>query len=270
MVNKIILSGRRKVKWAIQTILAEIISSHPLVSFIQGHRVDIAKKHHTATTSPNTKRSSHRNFAPKPTMLQRVSSSDWKSQPFRKPQITEWIVPLPVFQIEYLLRGYAPQHSGDPWFVYADGPDEHGGARVHFFKSSTGLKVVEMLLHIPNTGHENNTATKPPQITHILWESDKESVPGNSAERAKHTCQEVYTRILACQPSEDEEISSLLQPTSQTFARRSLASLRAALDPSPLPQASQSTISALITSRIVDTTGSIIDRPSTFHCLQSP
>jgi hypothetical protein len=40
----------------------------------------------------------------------------------------------------------------DKWFVYADGPDDAGHARLHLHRSWTGSKVVE--LEIRTTGDE--------------------------------------------------------------------------------------------------------------------
>ncbi|KAK4496154.1 hypothetical protein PRZ48_012133 [Zasmidium cellare] len=134
------------------------------------------------------------------TPQRRILPWDWDNlQPFSTtPVKTAWKVTILPHQLPLLLKGFLPvekdkspfltalqngdyqpgdwlsnvgflsttknpknKASEDKWFVYADGPDARGAAKLHLHRSWTGVKVIELDLQV-----ECGEAC----ITHISWE----------------------------------------------------------------------------------------------------
>jgi hypothetical protein len=85
--------------------------------------------------------------------LTRVQADDWKTNSFEhRVHRSAWRLQIPPFQLGRLLNSFRPVAMEDKWFVYTDGPDDAGYARLHLHRSWTGSKVVE--LEIQTTGDE--------------------------------------------------------------------------------------------------------------------
>jgi hypothetical protein len=196
----------------------------------------------------------------------RTVAEDFITQPFRDPKEMAWTVPLPQYQVDHLLRGCIPKRAEDRWFAYADGPGQCGTATLHIFKSPTGNKVAEVTIHIPFPD-ASGSFNSPPRITHLIWESSKAIMPGNTPERAIQSIREIYTWTLATQqPQEDSQRSLQRTDRPQSSSRTKLSRIRTALGPLPPPPPS----SRNCIYKIVDIPGSVASRPTSFYCPLSP
>lgn len=203
-------------------------------------------------------------FAPTASPMRcRTVAEDFITHPFRKPKETLWILPLPQYQVEHLLRGCIPKRAEDRWFTYADGPNELGTATLHIFKSPTGHKTAEVTIQMSRLDAAG-AFKSPPQITRLVWESSKAIAPGNTAERAMQSIREIYTWTLARQQPYDAEFGPpLFTSPPQSRSRTKLARVRTALGPLPPPQGS-------LDYKVVDIPGSVASRPTSFYCPPSP
>lgn len=142
---------------------------------------------------------------------------EWK--PFIKPVTSPWNVKIEPHQLPLLLLGFAPiemglplQHlavgdlvrthiftststkkseraSEDKWFIFAEGPDHRGEARVHMHRSWTGVKLVELVIGVGIDGSAN--------LTNIIWESDPGSgLATKNAEGYKKVAREACHWVL--------------------------------------------------------------------------
>lgn len=57
-------------------------------------------------------------------------------------------MPLSAEQVYNLVQGFNPTRLEEKWFIYSEGPDVSGKLKVHFHRSWTGLKVVELYVVI--------------------------------------------------------------------------------------------------------------------------
>ena len=63
-----------------------------------------------------------------------------------------WNVYLPPLHAHSLYLGYVPRDMDDKWFIYSQGPDALGKLKVHFHRSWTGVKIVEVFVVIDVKG----------------------------------------------------------------------------------------------------------------------
>jgi hypothetical protein len=80
--------------------------------------------------------------------------------------------------------------SNNKWFVYADGPDAAGRARLHMYRSWTGQKAIELGLKVQplSAGFAH--------ITEVTYETDKRGSRAGSEVDAKETAIEVCRLVL--------------------------------------------------------------------------
>jgi hypothetical protein len=212
------------------------------------------------------------------TKHRRINAADWKTSGFINPVTSAWDLYLPQDQVSILLRGTRPRERQDKWFVYADDNlNANGIATLHIFQSWSGCKMAEIEIKIPTS----TTSTEPPKITNITWESDENTISGNSEERAKRTVRELYTWVLARQAPTEEPILMRRPNLTKSKSWRSglgdrLSELNSALQPTqalppklalrlPSPEPSPPTW------RIVDVPRlDIAIRPTVFNCPPSP
>jgi hypothetical protein len=126
---------------------------------------------------------------------QRVTSSAWKTKPFQKPERVPWRVPIPADKLRILLNGFCPAEMEDKWFVYADGPDVDGRAKLHMHRSWTGFKVVELDIKIIPNRHDKTKVWRA-DFTAIKFEIDVERVRGQTEESAKRQALQVCEWVL--------------------------------------------------------------------------
>jgi hypothetical protein len=115
----------------------------------------------------------------------RVRASAWKTKPFKKAERAPWRVPVPADKLGTLLHGFRPEEMEDKWFVYADGPDAAGRAKLHMHRSWTGFKVAELDIRtVGNRKHE--TEDWKAEITAIAFETDGDRIGDQSEKSAKY------------------------------------------------------------------------------------
>lgn len=139
----------------------------------------------------------------------RVTAGEWEVKPFVTPVTSPWDVPVSGEQLPKLLNGFRPQEMEDKWFVYADGPDVEGHAKMHFFRSWTGFKIaeVEIAIVMEEPAQQGKKSVEPcARIKEIMWESSESSIRGNTEEGAKEGVLEVLRWVLGVKlMAEDKE-----------------------------------------------------------------
>ncbi|KAH8723829.1 hypothetical protein GQ44DRAFT_709690 [Phaeosphaeriaceae sp. PMI808] len=66
--------------------------------------------------------------------------------PQNRTSVATWDIYLPPTQVRSLYLGFLPAEMCDKWFIYSEGPDTMGKLKVHFHRSWTGAKVVELFV----------------------------------------------------------------------------------------------------------------------------
>jgi hypothetical protein len=74
----------------------------------------------------------------------RHSRMSGNHRPFKEPVQLPWKIDLGQADLARLLHGFTPDIMEDKWFIYAEGPDSTGAARVHFLRSWT-MAIVAVL-----------------------------------------------------------------------------------------------------------------------------
>lgn len=154
----------------------------------------------------------------------RATVYDWQTRGFIRPQQVAWDVKVEPHQLPVLLLGFLPSTgrqilpnadwievdqimkmhrfmstsqrtdvnaSDDKWFVYADGPDVAGRARLYMYRSWTGQKMIE--LGVQGDPVHAGFAT----IIDITFETDEsEQKMVVTEEKAKATAIEVCRWVL--------------------------------------------------------------------------
>lgn len=106
---------------------------------------------------------------------------------FVAPATGLWAILFGPMQTEVLLRGFHPEEMEDKWVVYSDDPSGDGTTSIHFHRSWTGNKIIQVDLELTATGSRCVGAT---------WEMDGEIVKGASEEFARQTFVEVCRWVL--------------------------------------------------------------------------
>jgi hypothetical protein len=107
-----------------------------------------------------------------------------------------WDHAIPHGELPKLLNGFIPQEMEDKWFVYADGPDAHGNAALHFYRSWTGYKMVEakLVMELNENGEVMDTGAR---FTELTWETNRERYNGDMD--APGTVLDVSEWCMGCQ-----------------------------------------------------------------------
>jgi hypothetical protein len=121
---------------------------------------------------------------------QRATADGWKIIPMLTPVTSAWTQSVPQNQIPKLLNGFVPMQMEDKWFVYADGPDEHGNVVLHMVRSWTEHKMVEAKL-VVDLNEDGEITGKDAEFVQIIWESDEERFRQQTEEGAKSMAKQV-------------------------------------------------------------------------------
>ena len=139
----------------------------------------------------------------------RVMASDWKTKPFAQEPITSaWKVDIKASDLSTLLNGFRPREMEDKWFIYADEPDSSGQARLHFFRSWTGMKMAEVILQTREVDRDG-TKGESAQITGIVWKSSDEGTRLETEAGVKEMVREVCRWVLNVELPEDQSDSGV-------------------------------------------------------------
>lgn len=111
------------------------------------------------------------------------------------PERVPWRVSIPADKLGTLLNGFCPMEVEDKWFIYADGPDADGRAKLHMHRSWTGFKVVEFDIKIIAYRHDETKVWRA-DFTAIKFETNGERVRGQTEESAKHQALQVCEWVL--------------------------------------------------------------------------
>ncbi|MCJ1251614.1 hypothetical protein MMC30_008849 [Trapelia coarctata] len=127
---------------------------------------------------------------------ERVKGTDWKNiKPFKNPVSAPWNVAIPPGELPKILNGFRPREMEDKWIVYTDGPDAEGRAVVHFHRSWTGYKFVELEIEVDReAGVSGGEVEGSARIVKIVFEPH-EDLDGRT-EEAKRTAREVCRWVL--------------------------------------------------------------------------
>ena len=157
----------------------------------------------------------------------RITPWDWRNEPFVQPVEQAWNVSIEPHQLPLLLLGFLPRlatqgvpdhvfvpgetitlhimqsaskrsdvsASEDKWFVYADGPTASGEARLHCYRSWTGMKQIELVIDAGLEGYGNDG--KGAKVKAIICEMDQERKWKNAdVETYKKVAREVCWWVL--------------------------------------------------------------------------
>lgn len=73
----------------------------------------------------------------------------------------------------------------DKWFICVDGPDNDGHVKLHFYRSWTGNKDLELEIKCAGGSEDESEAWKA-EISALSWETDKTLVNNVTEEMAKY------------------------------------------------------------------------------------
>ncbi|KAJ9138687.1 hypothetical protein NKR23_g8378 [Pleurostoma richardsiae] len=142
--------------------------------------------------------------------VERGTSGDGSKDRFLAPSHAAWHVPLSAAQLAVVLNGFRPRGMEDKYFVYAEGPDAEGGARLWLRRSWTGYPSLLLDLqvvveddedddeddddneaeetHLASAGKGKGTEVREPwsgEITGLTWETSEERNKEGTEEMAK-------------------------------------------------------------------------------------
>lgn len=119
----------------------------------------------------------HVNYgAPSTPPTERVLKDDFgaaRAGPLLKPKTAAWDKFVPASEVQKILNGFMPRDMDDKWFVYTDGPDEHGRSIIHFYRSWTMYKLLEVTMMLP-LDDEGQTVNQDARLTEIARTDDRD------------------------------------------------------------------------------------------------
>lgn len=106
---------------------------------------------------------------------------------FKEPRHVPWTIALSATQLSTLLNGFCPRVMDDKLFIYADGPDADGKAKLHMHHSWTGAKSVELDIQMTGDDEDEDVAWTG-AITGITFEGKRDAdTDENEKEEATET-----------------------------------------------------------------------------------